>query len=397
MPQVGPNEGRWVDAATIEHALGEPIGRILDLASWSSDGDMGALYDRLDREIAEAVRLEDRVRPGIRETVIPILATRSGHPPDAGVYQVLPPQLEQVHRGLLFTGAVEACDGTSQSYDTLPVTVSQIGVGLVSYRGDRGTWMQRLFRRDLRVGGEDLVEQALALLQARSTRGGFEQESTRDLLTELSRRGIMTYAERAILTDRATARWRMGHGQPVPYELLTGSGSMEFLRASLTLLRRLILEHKRFVFVPSAPAERALFTIGQALRPLEYAIVDTMEESWMRIVESGHHFTGAYYNLAATFVREVGPHVVVGVYRASAAAPAQLFYAHVDHAGAAAMIAMADSTLQEHRGFPLLIDLVDAICRANFGSEVFDAAVQSAYAAAGEPSRYLAERQSRYH
>ena len=395
LPQVESTTGRWLDAATMENAFGEPIERILDPTSWSSDGDLGALYERLDHEIAEAVRLENRVRPDLRRLVVRALRERPGAPPGAGVYQARPEEIERVHRGLLFTGAVEVCDGASQSYDTLPVTIAQIGVGLVSYHGDRGTWMQRLFRRDLRISGDDPVEQALTLLEARSRRGGFDQESTRDALTELSRRGIMTYAERAILTEKSTARWRMGHGQPAPYELLTGSGSMEFLRAALTLLRRLIVEHQRFVFVPSAPAERSLFTIGQALNPLEYAIIDTMEANWIRVVESGHHYTGAYHELAAQFVHDVGPQVVVGAYRASEAAPAQLFYAHVDHAGEAAMIAMADSTLQEHRGFPLLIDLADAVCRANFGTDVFQSAVQSAYAAAGEPHRYLAERQTR--
>ena len=40
-------------------------------------------------------------------------------------------------------------------------------------------------------------------------------------------------------------------------------------------------------------------------------------------------------------------------------APPQLFYAHEDHADIAALVALADSVLQEQRGFPLLIDLAD--------------------------------------
>lgn len=392
----GSGDERMVDSAALTRAFGEPIEQILDPASWSTEADLGALYQRLDAEIAEAVRLEQHVLPRVRDNILPLLRTRKSAPRGAGVYQVGRSQLERVHRGLLFTGAVEACDGTSQSHDTLPVTIAQLGVSLVSYRGDRGSWMQRLFRRDLRVHGDDLVDEAIELLEARSRRGGFEQDSMRDQLSELGRRGIMTYAERMILTDRSTARWRMGHGQPAPYELITGSGSMELLRAALDVLRRLILDCQRFIYVPSAPADRRLLTIGQALRPLEFAIVDTMEETWNRIVESGHHYTGAYHDRAAAFVREAGPQVVTGVYRASLAAPAQVFYAHIDHAAEAATIALADSTLQEHRGFPMLIDLADQVCRVNFGAEVFSAAVQSAYSEAGEPSRFLAERQTRY-
>lgn len=395
-PPTSAGSGRSLDPAAIERAFGEPLARILDPASWSTDAGLAELYERLHVEIRDAIRLEDLALPGIRHLVLPRLRQRPGAPPGAGVYRVTPEEIERVHRGLLFTGGVEACDGTRRAHETLPVTIAQLGVALVSYRGDRGTWTQRLFRRDLRQTESDLVEQAMALLDARARRGALEQDAQRDLLSELAQRGLMTYAERLVLTHHATAPWRLGHGQPAPYELLTGSGSIEFLRAALDLLRRLIEGHRRFVFVPSAPADLRLRTIGQALHPLEFAIVETMQDSWDQVVSSGHHITGAYHDVAAKFVREVGPQVVAGVYRASAAAPAQLFYAHVDHAAEAALIAIADSTLQEHRGFPLLIDLADRLCSVNFGGEAFNAAVLSAYAGSGQPLRHLAERQTRY-
>ena len=388
--------GRALDAAAIDRAFGEPLARILDPASWTTSTSLAPLYERLEQEVAEAVRLEEQIQPRVRRLVWPELRRRPGAPKGAGVYHVTRAELERVHRGLLFTGGVEACDGTRQAHETLPVTISQLGVALVSYQGDRGTWSQRLFRRDLRLTETDLAGQALDLLDARARRGAFERDSERDLLSELSQRGLMTYAERLILTTHARAPWRMGHGQPAPYELLTGSGSMDFLRAALDLLRRLIEAHRKFVFVPSSPSDLRLLTIGQALHPLEFAIVDTMEDAWNQVVTSGHHVTGAYHDLAARFVREVGPLVVAGVYRASAIAPAHIFYAHADHAPEAAMIAMADSTLQEHRGFPMLIDLADQLCRANFGADGFQAAVHSAYASAGQPLRHLAERQTRY-
>jgi hypothetical protein len=56
---------------------------------------------------------------------------------------------------------------------------------------------------------------------------------------------------------------------------------------------------------------------------------------------------------------------------------------------------MADSVLQEHRGFPMLIDLADTICHTTFGNDIFNDAVQMAYAHAGAPLRYLTERQTR--
>jgi len=397
VPPPASGEPALVDAHEFETAFGEPLARALDLDTWQPGENLAALYGRLEEEIEQAVRQENRIRDRIRQEVFPRLRTRPGAPPDAGVYQAGVEDVERVHRGLLFNGAVEACDGTSVVHDTLPVTIAQIGVCLVSYRGDQGSWVQRLYRRDLRVGGLDPVEEALEVLERRQRRAGFDMSSRRDTLSDLGRRGIMTYAERAVLLHRSDAPWRMGHGNPTPYELLTGSGMKELLESSLDLLHDLVEGHRRFVFVPSAPAARTLLTIGNALRPLEYAIVDTMTGWLDRIVEQGH-YRGDWATLlprVKQFVSGVGPQIVVGMYRASDMAPAQLFYAHIEHAHEAALIAMADSALQEHRGFPMLIDLADTVCRATFGTDSFTASTQLAYVEAGEPFRYLTERQTR--
>jgi hypothetical protein len=119
---------------------------------------------------------------------------------------------------------------------------------------------------------------------------------------------------------------------------------------------------------------------------------------WLeRIVEQGH-YRGEWEALlprVKQFVSGVGPQIAVGLYRASDMAPAQLFYAHIEYAHEAALIALADSALQEHRGFPMLIDLADTVCRATFGTDSFTASAQLAYVEAGEPFRYLTERQTR--
>ena len=392
LPLVGPEEFRT--------ATGEPIQRVLDLDTWYPGEDLAALYGRLEQVVAEAVRQEDRVRAAVRARIFPRLRALAGTatvPSTAGVYQATVADIERVHRGLLLNGAVEACDGTSAVHDTLPVTIAQIGVCLVSYQGEQGAWVNRLFRRDLWVGGVDPVAEAMAVLDRRGDRAAFDMASHRDTLSDLGRRGIMAYAERAVLLERSDAPWRMGHGNPTPYELLTGSGMVELLESSLDLLHRLVVEHRRFVFVPSAPRARTLLTIGNALRPLEFAILDTLTDWLDRIVDTGGYRGGwaAVLPRLRDFVREVGPQVVVGTYRASAVAPPQLFYAHRDHAHEAALIALADSTFHEHRGFPMLIDLADLVCRGTFDGGSFNAQTQLAYLEAGEPYRYLTERQTR--
>ena len=375
----------------------EPLVRALDLDTWQVGADVAGLYDRLEVEITDAVERERQLERQVRETVFPKLRDRPNALPDAGVRQATPDEIRLVHEQQLFPGDVEACDGTSVVHDTLPVTIVQLGVCLASYRGDLGTWSHRMFRREMRAAGRDPVDEALDALDTRQRRAGFGMSSRQDQLTDLARRGVMAYMERRVLLEAATARWRMGHGNPAPYELITGSGSVELAERSLELLRRLICDHRRFVFVPSGPADRLLLTIGNALRPLEYAIVDTLEQQLDRVAQGGYRGAewGGLRQPVEDFAKEVGPEVVRGVYRASAFSPAHIFYAHREFAHSAALIAMADGALQEHRGFPMLIDLADTVCATTFDSTSFVASIEAAYARAGEPHRYFTERQTR--
>jgi hypothetical protein len=389
-----------VGASEFEARFGEPLSRALDLSTWLPGERLGDLYAKLEQEVRAAAKQAHRAREFIREEVLPRFAEDASEAPGGGLRQATVEQIERVHRGLLFTGQVEACDGTSVVHDTLALTIAQIGVCLVSYQGDAGSWAHRLYHRDLRIAPPDTKEEVMALLERRRRRGGGEvsdEANRQDVLSDLGRRGIMAYAERAVLADESTAPWRMGHGSAIPYELLTGSGSRELLEAGLDVLERLVLKHRRFVYVPSAP-DRLLRTIGDALDPLEYAIVGTLRRTAEQIVEHGH-YRGAWrdaFERARRFAIEAGSQVVVGLFRASAHAPAHVFYAHRDHADEAALIVLADAVLQEHRGFPTLIDLADRVCSATFDANGFQASVQLAYTETGLPYRYLRERETRY-
>lgn len=390
-------------------SFGEDLHRTLDVDTWITGEDLNAIYDRLEAEVRDAVEHEEEMLSRIRKEIFPRLGDYPGAPKGAGVRSAEMTALEKIHRGLLFNGGVEACDGTRQVHDTLPLTIFQIGVCLVSYLGNQGSWSQRLFRRDLRVATSDPTEEMIALLERRQLRGGLNQSGQKDRLSDLAQRGIMSHAERAILLRRSTAAWRLGHGNPAPYELITGSGSLDLMIESTKIIRELVEDHQRFVYVASEPSDRVMLTIGQALRPLEYAIVGTLKEWISKTVDFGH------YRMRVTsdtnwdgrrltpdewikrFRDVVAPQIVVGVYRATRLAPAQMFYAHVDHADMAAHIILADSVLQEHRGFPLLIDLADNVCRGVFGGDTLSGPVATAYADVGAPWRFLSERATRPH
>lgn len=388
-------DGRLVAPEEFYATFGETLAQTLDLSSWLPGEDLARLYETLETEVKRALAHEEGAAAAIRRSVLPRIAGRPQAPPEAGVYRVTAEQIAWAHRAILFNGGVEAADGTFAGHDTLAATISQVGVCLVGYLGDSGSWVHHLYRRDLRATVADPVAEAVALIERRQRRSGFDRADRRGQLSDLLHRAILAYAERAVLLDRAQAPWRMGHGNPVPVELLSGAGYMEFVEIGLRLLERLVGGDPKLVFVPSAAAERGLLTIGNALGPLEYAVIDDMTERMRWVVERRPHYDVARLRLVREFVATFGPQLLIGVYRVSRSGPPQVFYAHRDHVHEAALIALADSALQEHRSFPTLIDLADTLCRTSFGSGDFGDSVQLAYLEAGYPYRYLNERQTR--
>jgi hypothetical protein len=376
-----------------ERATGETLSATLDISSWEPAHHLAEAYGRLEREIADAVQAENLVRHEVRAQVLPRLAKAQGAPFGAGHYTETMKQLRDVQNDILFNGLTQSVDGTSVVFNTLPVKMVQIGIGVVNYQGDSGTWGHRIYRRDVRMRGGNLVEDAIAILERRSRR-----DDGRGLaITDMLRRAVMTYGERAVLTHKATAPWRVGHGNPLAYELLTGSGDARIIDLSLPVLRELTLEHKKFVFVPSDTKDELLRTIGNALLPLEYAIVRDFSQ-YLDDVLSGHYRGEAFEQQRerlADFATSASTDLVMGVYRASAFAPPQVFYAHKDFAHDAALVAMADSVLVDLRGFPMLLDLADRLCAGMFGNDSLLRPAVAAYASAQEGTQYMPERQTR--
>jgi hypothetical protein len=387
-------EESTLDAESFANSCGETIDQVLNLDTWERDPDIASLCQRIEDEVGHAVETENRLSVEARTSIFQSLSdlTRPNAPPSAGVYKASVEDLQRVIRQALFNGGVEVCDGTRKDFETLPITITQIGICLATYQGNQQSFSHRLYQRDLRISSGDVLDDLLLMLDSRRISSRGIGQTGRPSI--LFRRGLMEYAERAALTYKSSSPWRMGHGQPATFSLLTGSGSMDLLRQSLTTLRDLILEHRKFVFVPSEDGDKRLLTLGYALREREYAIVHTAQSDMEEIVFGGK-YNPADSGLARSFCREVGSKVAVGIYRTVEGAPPYVFYSHVDYCHEAALIVMADSLLQEYRGFPLLIDLADRLCRAAFGNDIFDGAVQNAYSRAGSPYRFLGERQTR--
>lgn len=373
--------------------LSEPLEALLDFNTWRDSNDLSELYNRIEQEIRASTVQEERVAAEVRRRVLPLIWQRTKAPKGAGLYTITPVQLKWAHRNLLFNGATVAADGTVVAHDTLLMTIAQIGVCTVSYQGDTGEFRKQIYRRDVRIDDSDPVEEMVAVLEERQTRAAPGYEDERDELNILMRRGLMAYAERGLLLNKAVGRWMMGQGTPAPRELLT-VGFNKVLESSLTMLNQLILQHQKFIYVPSSPRELLMKTLGDTLNPLQFLIVDTLEDQLQSWLDHAH-YSLSMGRRVQQFVGEVGPQIVRGVYRAASGSPPCVFYAHVEHAQEAALIAMADSVLQEYRGFPMLLALADNLCRASFEPTSFRTLVQQGYAASGHPYRYLTERETR--
>ena len=396
-----------VSADSFKESFGESLRDAIDLGTWRQGIDLVQEYARVEDEIGRAVEFEGEHEAQIREEVFPKVGFSEGAPEEAGHYTLTTDDIADAHRGLLFNGGVEACDGTHQHHDTLALTVHQIGVCLVSYTGNQGSWSTRLFRRDLRESHGDPVELMTQLLERRSRRAGLNQPDRRDGLSELAQRAVMSYAEAAVLLDKSKAVWRMGHGSPAPYQLLAGAGNPDMAIESIKVLRRLIEGHKKFVYVASESGDRGYLQFGQALRPLEYLILGTLDERIEKFVEdisfAGKPTVNAEWDgvplrpeeWVLRFRDYVASQVLVGVFRASRLAPPQVFYAHRDHFEVAAAIAIADSVLLPNRGFPMLIDLADRACRSVYGGGSLRDVADAAYARCGSGGRYASERANR--
>ena len=171
---------------------------------------------------------------------------------------------------------------------------------------------------------------------------------------------------------------------------------MDLLEKGIEVLYKLLGEHKRFVYVPSTTSLRGRLypTLGDALNPLEYIVLESAQSQMLKIIDSGHYAT-KYRNKAAEFANTVGPDILIGVYRTNKLAPARVFFGHREYIHQAALIAMADSVLVEHRGFPTLIDLADTVCRNLMGADSFVPGVDTAYLSAGAPFSHTPERANR--
>ena len=260
----------------LDESLAKQFAAALDLSTWTSGEHLGGLSARLEREVEIAAKYESEMGPKVLALLRDHLPAAPDRSAESGIYDLSPDIVEAACRNVLFNGNVEACDGTRIVVHTLPVTVVQIGICLTSYvgTGDGGSIVQRLYRHDITRRSDDAEAQVRDFISQRARRSRRSWNELGDdgqpmSLSDMLCRALMIYGERAMLADRSDRPWRLGHGSPMPHEMLVGAGREELTWASLDTLRRLLEGHKKFIFVPTEISDQAVRTIANALRPLQ--------------------------------------------------------------------------------------------------------------------------------
>ncbi len=373
--EQGDPQKLYEDLSTddFKKSYGEDLANTIDIETWKIDRNLAKLYSKIEQELLDAKRNEIKANKVFRDEVFPRIKENITLP-EAGLHADTTLELiEKIHKGFLFNGAVTACGGVSTMYDSLPISITQMGVCLVNYQGQHGSYSHQLFRRDLRFTHADPVKDAKELIERR-------RSDDKTKLHNLAMSAIKAYAERAILLEKSDSKWLMGIGSPVPNEFMMGfwANREEMKEKSVDLMKRMILEHQRFVYVQASTRYPELWAFGNALEPFEYLVIDTLEEKLAQLVTSGNtrlEIKNAYQEIA----RSVGSKIAVGVYKVSRFSPPHIFYCHINHIRTAALIAMSDSALQMHSGNPMLLDLAENLCKNAFGKNDFMASIDQAY------------------
>lgn len=363
------NGGIDFSVDTFQQAFGVDFNDTINVDNWNSGFDLSKFVSQTEEDWIKVKKRQSENQKTIRESFFPRIKELA-LVPHAGLCEnvsEIKNLVERVQNGFLFNGAVTACASTIASYQTVPLTINQIGVCLINYERQHGTYSHTLIRSpELRFKSENPLKDVINLIERR--KGEEDGRNKERKVSEIAIRGIRAYMERLLLLERKNekSKWILGNGELLPHELMRGfwAGKRELSEKSLGLIKK-IVEHQRFVYVQGCEKFEDLWMFGDALLPFEYLVIDSVENIWTQRIISGNirpPIRDDYMN----FAKEVGSKIVQGIYRVSPQAEPQIFYGHIDHIRTAALVAMADSVFQLYKGRPMLLDLASNICQMSF-------------------------------
>jgi len=345
------------------------IAEILDSAPWQPlEQHLNSLKERVDRSIAASHELRERYREELLADN-PELVARIQRPSQAALQQA-----ETIFK----TGIVAASDGTIAPVPLLAGSKIQVGVVIVSNRGDVVDLVTRVFEAELTSTTNSARE---FFTNLRSTRS----------ISNLLARAIMLFGERRLLLEHE-ADWRLMHGELIPHELRTGAGRpSKNLQPTFNLINEYI-RTKQFIAISEASDDIDILNAAILLQPGEYIIIRSMQDTLNTFLygdqETGQaaaNFNITHRQMFRDFINATGPKVAVVLVKAGA--KPFLLECHVDHVEEAVAIFLTDSlwtrglptdgTAFTVRGFPYHIDLADQVARTLFKGADFRNFVES--------------------
>lgn len=260
---------------------------------------------------------------------------------------------------LLFQTKVCAVDGTWSHFPMLSGLRCRIGVAATTYRDKRTEAVLYVSEQHLQSPEDDPLE----LLKQRRPEG--------QMLTPMVARAVMLYKERQVALGRSE-EWALVNGPLVPYELRTGLGKLRALRPCLDIAGSFI-EKKQVVGVLGHTVHLERASAGLALEPGEYVRICDLAADLEEYMGQAK-FSDSDSRVMRQFIGDYGTQIVQGIYRAGARP--YVFEAHEAFFDEAAALLIADSSFQPLRGYPLLIDYADSICKHMLSASDFQRQVQ---------------------
>ena len=351
------------------NAFNASISEVLENAPWQSlELHLDTLKERIDTSVMASHTIRDEYRRELL-TDNPALVTKIVRPSNA--------TLESTQE-IFKSGIIAASDGTVSPVPLLAGSKIQVGVVIVSNRGDVVDLVTRVFETELSTGAKNAREYFSNLRKARS-------------ISNLLSRAIMLFGERKLLFEQQ-ADWRFIHGELMPHELRTGAGKpAKNLPPTFDLMHKYIAS-KNFIAVSEASDDIDILNAAILLQPGEYIVIRSLEDS-LNTFLSGDSETGqAAANFVDSdkarfrdFITSAGPQVSVVLVKAGP--KPFLIECHVEKIEQAVSMFLIDALWVKGlpidgsgftvRGFPFHIDLADQVARTLFKGSDFRNLVES--------------------
>jgi hypothetical protein len=256
-------------------------------------------------------------------------------------------------RSQLSSGNVTAVDGTLSTYHLSTGTRCRIGIVATTYKNRK---IEKVI----------FISEGRFIKNAKEPRIYFEKISKVRFDTPLILRTIMFYKERDVAL-KSRSEWKFVHGPLVPSELLFEKGTLSGAFEKNLELAQNIFKDKKIAGIVSDTSKLEYFQAGDILNRGEYMFINYKSNDLIDLLE--RHLSKEHKEMIEDFIDDYASHIKVGIFRAGA--KPYIFEAHEDNFDKIAALIIEDSRLQQLRGFPLLIDYADSVCKSLLAQEDF--------------------------